>query len=824
MITRKGDVLIPAILLAICAVRAVAEDVDKPSKTVTSVLREPLPPEELSCRSGDGEIVIEGATYTYAVNKANGAISSLQVRREGEVVVRLDEPADILIDDYRLASGESSAGTEVVSRSDEQVVLKTEGVLKDPKGQRPDLSYGLVAVFYNDGVAVSELKLLPRQDILINQGISYHVAAEGRFSHYIHKRRDQHGSGSSWGALPESGKNVTSTTLTSCLEVFSPEAALAIFTDGGAIHPARSGLETAVLGVETNQEGRASVSLDQYVANIDSGGKPYLLKAGSELTFRVGISIAPNRLPHRRQHDLRHYVWIGDQKHPYPTDEEILDAARLGYTLFQMHRVGAPGKPRPPAGELERVIKKVHEAGMLFIWEVNADLIYASLERVSQMHEDGTWPLWQGFNYGGRYKASMDPYCDLVATCLASPNGLAEFRLECLTKMMEKYDVDGVYVDDNLAYANCPLWKEHGHPREVYDSLIELHEMNWRRRQLLRKMCPHAVLIDHCTKALILPVICDFDVHLYGEGYGLSSLEDYWSFFGSVNSMYAQGNLWAGDSEGSRCATAVAYNYDLLTGGGQYMYTDWRLYPEKFPYASGVTKEEPLIVRTYNLPQCYFGMYESTPHYFATSADVFSTTAPLTYATVYRNRVWEDYLIPMANMSAQEQETSLVVHASERLGVSPSGRYLLYDVNYRTTEMLKGEVLAANGIGQIVIPGQGLRLFYLRKLPEEPLYHLWGGKRIRETWDSGNQRLTFEVHGPLGLQDTVFVGVADGGVGEVKINGERAEFFFDPSRRLAHGTLTFSRDPVTIEVAWSPDNQASLPEKTIMADQFVTEY
>ena len=165
--------------------------------------------------------------------------------------------------------------------------------------------------------------------------------------------------------------------------------------------------------------------------------------------------------------------------------------------------------------------------------------------------------------------------------------------------------------------------------------------------------------------------------------------------------------MWPGDTEGSRCAAAVAYNYDLLTGGGQYMYTDWRLYPEKFPYASGVTKEEPLIVRTYNLPQCYFGMYESTPHYFATSADVFSTTAPLSYATVYRNRVWEDYLIPVANMSKQEQETALVVHAPERLGVSLGSRYLLYDVNHRTTEMLTGEALAANGIGEFVIPGEG---------------------------------------------------------------------------------------------------------------------
>ena len=819
---RMGVMLLLAILFAVCAVQAVAEEVGRHSKTVTSVLREPLPSEELSCRSSADGIVVEGPTFTYVVDKANGAIRSLHVRREGEVVVWLDEPADILIDDYRLASGESPTGTEIVSCRDEQVVLKTRGVLKAPDGQQPELPYELATVFYNDGVTVSELKLLLRQDLSVSKGISYHVAAEGRFGHYIHKRRDEHGSGSAWGALPEPGKEVSFATLTSCLQAFSPAAGLAIFTDGGAVHLGKSGLETAVVGTKANEEEWVSLSLEQYVVHVGSGGEPLLLKAGEAFTFRVGMSIAPNRHLHRRQRDLRHYVWIGDQKHPYPTDEEILDAAQLGYTLFQMHRVGPPGSPRPPAGELERVIQKVHEAGMLFIWEVNADLVFANLERVAQMQEQGTWSLWQGFNYGGRYKASMDPYCDLVATCLASPNGLAEFRLECLAEMMEKYDVDGVYVDDNLAYANCPLWKEHGHPRKVYDSLIELHEMSWRRRQLLRKECPHAVLIDHCTKALILPVICDFDAHLYGEGYGFSSLEGYWDFFGSVHSMYAQGNLWPGDTEGSRCAAAVAYNYDLLTGGGQYMYTDWRLYPEKFPYASGVTKEEPLIVRTYNLPQCYFGMYESTPHYFATSADVFSTTAPLSYATVYRNRVWEDYLIPVANMSKQEQETALVVHAPERLGVSLGSRYLLYDVNHRTTEMLTGEALAANGIGEFVIPGEGLRLFYLRRLPEAPVYHLWGGKRICESWDGGNRRLSFEVHGPLGLQDGVYIGVADGRVTGVKVNGERAEFFFDPARGLAHGAVTFTQDPVTVEVTWAPDKQAGLPEKAITADPLVT--
>ena len=802
---------------------ALAEAEQRVSQTITSVLREPLPPEDLRCSVQAGEIVIQGPTFRFTVDRTSGAIRGLEVQREGRVVASLQEPADIVLDAYHLGSSGNSGKTAITTQSKQKVVLDTTGVLRDPARRGPDVGYMLASTFYNDGVVVSELKLLPRKDMLIGEGIKYRVSAKGRFSHYLHKRRDRHGAGSPSGSLPEAGKSVRFATLTSCLEVFSPEAALAIFTDGGAVHLSQDGLDTAVLEVNEKKDGRASVSLSQYVVNIGSGGKPTLLKAGSEFTFRVGISIAPNRLPHPRRHDLRQYVWIGDQKHPYPTDKEILDAAQLGHTLFQMHRVGAPGEPRPPAGELERVIKKVHEAGMLFIWEANADLIYANLKRASQMREKGTWSLWQGFNYGGRYTAAMDPYCNLAATCLAAPNGLAEFRLACIRRMMDKYDVDGMYIDDNLAYANCPLWKEHGHPRKVYDCLIELHEMNWRRRQLLRKMCPHVVLIDHCSTAIVLPVICDFDVHLYGEGYGFSSLESYWDFFGSVKNMYAQGNMWAGDSENTRCAAEVAYNYDLLTGGGQYCYTDWRLYPKKFPYASGVRDFEPLFVKAYNLAQAYFGMYESRSYCFATSRDVFSTSAPLTYATVYHNRTWGDYLIPVANMGKDRQTTSLAIHAPGQIGLHPDREYVVYDVNERTSVTVKGDSLNRE-MRDLVIPGRSLKLLYVREVSVNTPYHLWGGKRISETWDAEGRKLVLRLQAPAGLKDSVLLAGAGRGIERVTVDGEPAGFFLDASRGIAHGTVTFAAQPVTIEAAFSRNPRSNLPPKAVSPNDLSSQY
>jgi len=153
------------------------------------------------------------------------------------------------------------------------------------------------------------------------------------------------------GSLPPAGKSLQLTTLTSCLEVFSQEAALAIFTDRGASHLAERGLQTATVKVHEKTSGQASVSLTQNIINIGSSDTPFLMKAGENFTFRTGICLAPNRLPHRRRHDLRMYIWIGDQNNPYPTNREIQDAAHLGFNLFQMQD--------EPAGQLLQACLKM---------------------------------------------------------------------------------------------------------------------------------------------------------------------------------------------------------------------------------------------------------------------------------------------------------------------------------------------------------------------------------------------------------------------------------------------------------------------------------
>jgi len=791
------------------------------SKPIASVLREPLPPEELKLAKTPTEFVVSGPTFTYHVDRRTGMISAIRVVRDGQEVVTTSGPSDVQIDLCRLASPQNFCTTTVLSERSDKVAIQAKGIMRDPAKRRLEVDYAIVHTFFNDGVVVSEVKLIPREELLVEKAIGYQLTAQGQFSSYLHKARDEHGARAARGNLPGSGKAIRFATLTSCLGLFSPTAGLAIFTDSGAAYLSRTNLDTAVIEVTGKDRDGTRVSLWQYVVQVAPGDRRYLLEANKEFCFRVGISVAPNRLPHPRTHDLRMFTWIGDAKFPYPTDGEIAQVAKWGFTLFQMHRLGTPGEPRPPAGELARVIRKVHEMGMLFLWEENADLMFNTAPGVQEMKAKGKWPLWQGFNYGGRYKAKMDPYCDLAATCLASPNGLAEYRLSNLNRMLDRFAVDGVYLDDNLAYANCTLWKEHGHPQPVYDCLIELHEMNWRRRELLRRRCPHAVLVSHATSAFVLPVICDFDAHLYGEGYSFGALENYQNnFIAHAQSLNSQGMICPGDDEPVRCASAVAYNYDLLTGGGQYTQIDWRLFPKKFPHAAGVTEFEPVYTETYNLAQFYFGIYESKPFYFADHTDLFSTTSCLTYASVYQNRVWGDWLIPVANMDAKEQRTSLAFHSLRTLGISPETNYLLFDVHERNAKIFRGDSLN-QFFGTISVPGQNLLLYYLRPAPAGAPFHIWGGKRVSELWDAKRRRLTFEILGPAGLQDTIFIATQHHGIQKVVVVGQQTDFAFDPNQSLAHGEVTFTAKPLKIAVLCSADNVNRLPERLVAVDPLV---
>lgn len=787
------------ILAAMWPGSARPDDTGPRSRPMAAVLREPLPPENLTYSERDGLAVIAGPTFEYVVDGKTGSIVDVRATRDGETVVQLVEPARLVVGRFNSSAAGNTGETTATFKSPERIVLTTKGTMRADSEPRDALPYALTSTFYNDGVVVREVALLPQSDVAVAD-IHHEVKATGPFHHHLHKNRDENGFDSVWAPLPQTGEAATFSTLTSCLQVFGRKAGLAIFTDRGATRAA-PGVDTAGVKVETREGDNATVRLIQRIVRENPDDGSFLtLKANEPFTFRVGLSVVPNRVAHRRTPDLRMFAWVGDDKNPYPTDREILDVARLGFGMFQMHRLGNPGDPRPPAEELDRVIKSVHDAGMLFIWTANADLMYGNAPGVLKMKEEGKWPLWQGFNYGGRYKDSMDSYCDLPATCLASPNGLADYRVATINAMLDKYDVDGMYIDDNLAYANCELQAEHGHPEKVYDCLIELHEMNWRRRQTLRARVPHAVLIDHCAKATIQPVICDFDSHLYGEGYTFPTIEGYWAQYGALKNMDAQGGIWPGGKDLGRSSTKASYNIDLLTGGGQYIYIDWRLYPEKFTYAAGVTAEEVPLVRAYNLAQYGFGLPESRPYYFAESAGLFSIDAPGAYATIYHNEVWGDHLVVMANMSGEDKQAALTFQAPDRLGLSASGTYAVLDVNAGECRRVPGEELTARGLAGVNIPAGSLKLFYLRRLADDAPRHLWGGKRLSERWDASSGTLTVELQGPPGAELNVVIATGAKPIGEVRVNGAPVPFESDANQGVARGKIKFGAEAARVEV------------------------
>ena len=228
----------------------------------------------------------------------------------------------------------------------------------------------------------------------------------------------------------------------------------------------------------------------------------------------------------------------------------------------------------------------------------------------------------------------------------------------------------------------------------MYDCLIELHDMNWRAPTTpsgsdVRTRC---WLITH--DGTFLPVICDFDVHLYGEGYGFAHG---WKRIG-ISSAGCRVRLpRVASGLGTRKVRAVPLEWrttltcspaadNTATCAGASGQTSSLMRPALRPTNPGSCGP---------ITSCssYFGMYEADPYCFATSKHSSSTTAPHTYAAAYRNRVWGGWLIVLANMAQQPQVTSLRFAALEELSLKPDARDALYDVHQRSVQHHDGASL-----------------------------------------------------------------------------------------------------------------------------------
>jgi hypothetical protein len=128
------------------------------------------------------------------------------------------------------------------------------------------------------------------------------------------------------------------------------------------------------------------------------------------------------------------------------------------------------------------------------------------------------------------------------------------------------------------------------------------------------------------------------------------------------------------------------------------------------------------------------------------------------------------------------------------------------------------------GSHEIRIPGQGLRLFYARQVSKNVPYHLFGGKRISELWSESNRRLVISLYAPPGLKETVLVDAADRGIEEIIVDGKPGKFFLDSSCGIAHGVVSFSKYPVTVEVKFSSESLSKLSTKGISPDNLTMQY
>ena len=256
--------------------------------------------------------------------------------------------------------------------------------------------------------------------------------------------------------------------------------------------------------------------------------------------------------------------------------------------------------------------------------------------------------------------------------------------------------------------------------------------------------------------------------------------------------------------------------FDLLSGGGQYSYLDWRLWPDKFPYASGVSADEPVFVRAYNLAQYYFGLYESI---FTGS---LTMTTPGAYATLYDNRVWNEKLLAVANMTNRDAVFQVAAPETiQALGLDTDT--LVFDITEKSI-LLSPE-------GRQDFSSQGLkmrpyqtRLLLIRKTPEERPCHLWGGKRIAETWEPATGTLSVLLDGPEGIEEEVVFATGGIPLKQVSVDGAPVPFAYDKRQGVAHGKIVFKMDPLRLEAFSAEDGDMAIPEGALQPGELAKYY
>ena len=61
-------------------------------------------------------------------------------------------------------------------------------------------------------------------------------------------------------------------------------------------------------------------------------------------------------------------------------------------------------------------------------------------------------------------------------------------------------------------------------------------------------------------------------------------------------------------------------------------------------------------------------------------------------------------------------------------------------------------------------------------------------------------------------------------IGEVRVNGRPAEFFFDPDKGIVHGRVTYGAEPTVVEATVAPDGASRLPEQPLPPDDLTLQY
>ena len=820
---------------------------------------------KLSISEDGASVFVEGDTFKYGFDKKSGLISCLEVLGDDFLSGTNSQIPDIYVsnardprESYYAARYEKEAECDVISASPYEVHIRTHGIYHNDRGEAFPVRYRITYEIHIDGTmfVIVDNKAYERSSIrwlCISRGLLNSSLCK-YFSHLADQSRIDTTENYTFKAISEGlpsgqrGKPGDGTLLSGRL--------IPWFWLGND----ETGVEICMWDVTHHRYGATQVAgkmadpLGQVGANVSVSAFPHgvlweifslrnlqtpVEEEWEQISY-FALSVTPPKKYNPEFANLRAY-WAGSRlyiaSYKYLSDDEIADLSRAGYNLIIGGVNWRSGEYIPDnESEAKRVISTCHKYGMKIIPHVS---LMDLNEDTEAFEEQG--PEW-------RIEPVVEHEYETHLMCPGA-EGWREYWRQQVDRIVEDYGFDGIYLDfwyDKLACRNPRHGCQRRYMRPTFPWVRDMLRYAWAK---FKSRDPDSVVVAN-TDLLPISMICSWlDVRSVGASQDVRHVDRmtgnafYSSYRLGCNSL-----MWPSREQKidrHLISLSLLYMAPILLNRERskeeidltllywsvlrfFGVSEARWYPgfldnPETNLGSSYARSEVAVVKT-QAEACYSGnpagssvrtnLYVNVhrrEEQRAKSKELGAKSkeqegesyalSPKPYAPC---SMPDALLLTLVNLSPNEVRSSISLMNFAELGLRRDKDYLIYEPVSR--KFLDGrqrwpcdELKSID----VTIPGQSLRLLYIRECADNPvlLFALGGDRILEEQWDAVSRTLRSQLVAPVGADVSLVVYSQAGKPVHIVSASKETQFTWDEDQKLAFFSTQASDVTTAISVS-----------------------